>query len=138
MLNLLLVESGWDKPIRFFFVHFGYVPSGDALSAVRAKYRSVVFREINATVDDAVVIHLDKIALANFLVICDKAFAMRTNNLQYMAALDFSAVWVLYNIHSLTSSTVASAFYQALPQPKRDYLYDTRLDVKRQLNLILR
>jgi hypothetical protein len=62
------------------FIHLCDVPSGDALSAIRAEYRAVILREVHATVNDAVVIHLDEVAFADFLIIGDKSFAMTANN----------------------------------------------------------
>ena len=54
------------EPIRFFLVHLRYIPCGDSLTTGRAENRSVVLREVDHTVNDAVIVHLDKIALADF------------------------------------------------------------------------
>ena len=104
-LGFFLVECGRYETIRFLFVHLRHIPRGDPLTAIRAKYRAVVLREVDGTFYDPVVVHLHKICLANFLVFCDEAFAIGAANIQDMAAPDFYAIRVLVYLHENTTLT---------------------------------
>jgi len=100
IVRTLLVERGWHEPILFFLVHLRDIPRGDALSAVRAEYRAVVLREVDRPFDDAVVEHLDKVTLADLLIVGDEAFAIGAAYFQDMAAPDLFAVRVFDYIHT--------------------------------------
>gem|GEM_PF-4067313 len=69
------------------------------LAAFRAENCAVILREVNGTVDYAVIVHFYKIALADFLIVGDEAFAVGAGDLKNMAAPDFLAVWILVNVH---------------------------------------
>ena len=54
----------------------------------------MIFRKINNILYDALVVHLNKITLANFLVVSYEGFAVSAGYFQDVAAPDFSAVWI--------------------------------------------
>jgi len=78
------------------------VSGGYALCAFGAVYRSVVLGKVYCSFDYPVVIHFDKIAFADFLVLGDIAFAMGAAYRQDMAAPDFFAIWIFVYLHTFT------------------------------------
>jgi len=64
------------KPIGFFLVGLCDVASGYSHVAVWAEDGSVPLGEVYRTVYDSLVIHFDKVTLADFLVVGDKGFAV--------------------------------------------------------------
>ena len=97
-MRTLLVERGRHEPIRFFLVHLRDIPRGNALSAVRAKYRTVVLREVDRPIYDAVVEHLDKVTLADLLIVGDEAFAIGAAYFQDVTAPDLFTVRIFVYI----------------------------------------
>ena len=81
LANFLFVKGRGDEPIGLFFIHLCDIPCGDAFPAAGAEDRPVVLGKVEAADDDSVVIHLHKIALANFLVMGDEALAIRAADL---------------------------------------------------------
>ena len=99
-VRTLLVERGRHEPIRFFLVHLRDIPRGDALSAVWAEYRAVILREVYRPFYDAVIEHLDKVALANLLIVGNEAFAIGAAYFQDVTAPDLFAVRVFVYIQT--------------------------------------
>ena len=108
-LYLPFVECGRHEPVRFFLIHLGDVPRGDPLAAVRAVYGAVILRKVDGAVDDAIIVHLHKAALADLLVIGDETFAIGASDFKDMAAPDFFAVRILVDFH--TAYTIFSPKY---------------------------
>ncbi len=102
-MNLFLIKCGWGKPVGFFFIKLCNVSCCNALPAVRAKQSAVMKGKIDRAFGDSVIVKLDQITLAYFLIFCDETFAVRTAYFQQMAAFDFSAVRVFVDFHTLRS-----------------------------------
>lgn len=64
----------------------------------------MILRKVNTALDDALVVHLDQIALTDFLIMGDKSFAVCAGDFEDMTASDFLAVWVFAYIHGITLS----------------------------------
>ena len=80
-IDFLLIERGRHKSVRFLLIHLRDIPCGDTLAAVRAKNRPMILGKVNRAVDNPVVIHLDKIALPDLLIVGDETFTIDTVNL---------------------------------------------------------
>ena len=69
------MKRGRHKPISFFLVNLRNIASCNPFVAAGAKYRAMTLRKINRTINNAVVVHFDKIAFADFLIVGDKSLA---------------------------------------------------------------
>jgi len=75
-IDLLFIEGRGHKAVSFLFVHFRDIPGGYAFAAVGAEQSPVILRKVDGALNYPVIIHFYKIALANFLIIGDEAFAI--------------------------------------------------------------
>jgi len=100
-IYLLFVERAGRESVRFFFVHFGDVPCGYALAAVWAKQRAMIKGKVNRALNNPVVVHFDKIAFTDFLVVRYEAFAVGAAHLQNVAAPDLSAIGIFIDFHMI-------------------------------------
>jgi len=107
--HFLFVERARRESVRFLLVHFGYIPGGYARPAAGAEQGPVILRKIDGSLDNPVVIHLYKIALADFLIACDQAFAIRTTDFQDMSAPDFPAIRISEDFHKPYASILPFA-----------------------------
>ena len=98
-LHLPLMKRRWHKAIRFLFIHLRHIPCGDALAAVGAEDCTVILREVDRAFDDAVVVHLDEVTLADFLVVRNPLATIRAAYGEDVTAADFFAVWVWVSFH---------------------------------------
>ena len=70
-----------DEAIGLLLIHLCDIPCSDTLPAARAEDCPMVLGKVEGAGDDSVVIHLHKIALADFLVMGDEALTMRATDL---------------------------------------------------------
>ena len=86
------------KPIGFFLISFCHIARSYSLITVRAEYCSVILGKVNRPINNAVIIHLNKIAFPHFLVVSNKCFAMSATHCKYVASTHFFAIWVFKNL----------------------------------------
>ena len=66
-------------------------------------------REVNCSVDYSVVVHLDKIAVADLLIAGNKTLAVGAADHQNVATTNLSAVWIFVDFHKLAASSLWQA-----------------------------
>ena len=87
------------KTIGFLLVHLGDIPGCNMSAAIRTVECAVILGEVDRTLNDSIIIHLHKVAFADFLILGNKAFAMPAGNRKEVTAAYLPAVGVLINRH---------------------------------------
>ena len=98
-LYLFSSECWWNESVRFFLIHLSDISSCNLLTAVWTKKCAVILWEIDRPFNYSVVIHLNEVAFAYFLIVGYEVFAVGTTDLQDVAAPDLLAVRIFVYLH---------------------------------------